>query len=274
MHHLARIEPVDDAHRGRVLTLGWKLLLNLSLMIIPVVLAGVFMPLLALVALVGSGKVLLLSAVAIPVAFAAQVSWAGTYPEWPMNQLLVWRLRRSCRRRMCGRSQQSWIDSARMVEWVPRENWSATKLDTARDVMLIDVSESGVRMEGDFATYTLPCASIIDVEVESIRPKGCFHCLHFVVITVRTEDGPTEFPLAYRDHQLGRLRSTHRMNQTQSLCQQIRNIATGGDFSFIDPEYDRRDRRDPSLLRVDQAACKVSQSTGDRMNPYATPRSL
>lgn len=276
--HLARVEPLGDEDGGKVLTIGWKLLLNLSLLLIPVMLVGLFVPILGLVAMFGSGKAVTASAIAIPIVFAAQVSWAGTYPEWPMNRLLVWRLRRRCRRRM--RKQQhhqpaaDWIATARMVEWVPRENWSATKLDTAQDVMLIDVSETRVQMEGDFASYSLPAGSIIDVEVESIRPKGCFHCLHFVVITARTETGPMEFPLAYRDHRLGRLRSHHREHQTRTLCEQIRSIACGGDFGFSDPEFAERIDNHAMRLRVDAAVHKESHPRKNRSNPYATPRSL
>lgn len=276
--HLARVEPLGDDVGGRVLTIGWKLLLNLSLLLIPVMLVGLFVPILGLVAMLGSGKAVTASAIAIPVVFAAQVSWAGTYPEWPMNQLLVWRLRRRCRRRMREQPHNEppaeWIETARMVEWVPRENWSATKLDTAQDVMLIDVNEAGIRMEGDFASYWFSAASIIDVEVESIRPKGCFHSLHFVVITARTETGPMEFPLAYRDHRLGRLRSQHRQHQTRALCDQIRSIACGGDFGFSDPEYAQRIANDPIRLRVDTADRSGSHRRENRTNPYATPRSI
>ena len=264
--HLARIEPVADGHAGRVLTLRWKLLLNLSLLLIPVMMVGLFVPILGLLALVGSGRAMLVAAVAIPVILAAQVSWAGTYPEWPMNQLLVWRLRRCCRRRMPGR-QFNWVDTARMVEWVPRENWSATKLDTAKDVMLIEINDSGIQMEGDFSSYVFPRASMIDVEVESIRPTGCFHQLHFVVITVRTEAGPMEFPLAYRDHRLGRLRSRHRLHQTRALCQQIRSIATGGDFSYSDPD-------DGRVLHAGHLRSPIAGPAQPSPNPYAAPRSI
>ena len=186
--HLARIEPVAATSAGRVLTLSWKLLLNASLLLIPMIIVGSFAPILALVLWFGSGKTVLAAAIAIPVIFATQIAWAGTYPEWPMNQWLVWRLRRSCRTRATSDhpkdDELDWIESARMVEWVPREHWNATKLDTAADVMLIDVGDGGVTLEGDFASYRFPPASIIDVDVESIRPTGCFHRLHFVVLTV------------------------------------------------------------------------------------------
>ena len=168
---LARVEPIDDRDAGRVLTFGWKLLLNASLLLMPVLMVALFIPILGLAVLIGSSKSLLVAAVVIPVIFATQISWAGTYPEWPMNQLLVWRLRRACRSRLRGPGS-AWIETARMVEWVPRENWNATKLDTAEDVMLIRIGDFGVEMEGDRSHYLFPPASIIDVQLETIRPSG------------------------------------------------------------------------------------------------------
>ncbi|QDV47369.1 hypothetical protein Enr13x_72780 [Stieleria neptunia] len=275
---LASITPVPEREAGRVLTLGWKLLLNASLLLVPVLMVGLVCPLFALSLWIGSGRALLASAVVLPLVVVAQVSWAGTYPEWPMNQWLVRRLRRSCRSRSRGTDERRlhWIETARLVEWVPRENWNATKLDTAEDVMLIHVDGRGVEMEGDFSRYRFPAASIIDVHVESVRPTGCFHRLHFVVLTARTEEGPLEFSLAYRDHRLGGLRSRHRQRQTEELCGEIRRIATGGDFSYRDPDLDRPagDRqlhRDPAHVGVEAPA---GQKAAVRLNPYAAPRSL
>lgn len=262
--HLADVRPIASSQAGRVLTLGWKLMLNASLLLMPVGMVVVlFIPIFGLALLIGTSQSLLLAAVAIPVVLVAQVTWAGTYPEWPMNQLLLWRLRRACRSRL-GDQYSDWIDQARMVEWVPRENWSATKLDTAEDVMLMRVDESGVRMEGDFFQYDFPSASIIDAEFESIRPTGCFHSLHFMVITVRTPDGPMEFPIAFRDHKLGQLRSRHRYQQTHELCQSIRSVATGGDFSYVDPAH----------RGVAVPAGRVTAANAGSANPYAAPRAL
>nr|WP_143547706.1 hypothetical protein [Rhodopirellula sp. SM50] len=294
---LASITPVPEREAGRVLTLGWKLLLNASLLLVPVLMVGLVSPLFVLSLWVGSGRALLASAVVIPLIVVAQISWAGTYPEWPMNQLLVRRLRRSCRSRSRTRTngaggqhphvpvaqapvdqgaRSHWIETARLVEWVPRENWNATKLDTAEDVMLIHVDDWGVVMEGDFSRYRFPAASIIDVHVESVRPTGCFHRLHFVVLTVRTEDGPLEFALAYRDHRLGGLRSRHRRRQTEALCGEIRRIATGGDFSYRDPDSDRLMHLDPTHVGVDAPAAQqaAAQRGAARLNPYAAPRSV
>lgn len=270
--HLARFEPLPRGESGRVLTLGWKLLLNASLLLIPALLASLLVPTLALLAWFGSDEMLLISAILIPMIFAIQIAWAGTYPEWPLNRLLTWRLRRSCLSRstclLNPGQRESWIRSARMVEWVPQEHWNTTRLDTARDVMLIEVTESGVIMEGDKARYYLPPDSILDSQFVSIRPTGCFHRLHFVILTVRTADGPIEFPIAYRDYGFGNLSSRRRREQTEQLCRQIGEIATGSESSFSDPDYEHR-------LRADQRHPSTSGGRRPResvANPYAAPK--
>ncbi|WP_182867206.1 hypothetical protein [Stieleria mannarensis] len=273
---LATVTPVPEPYAGRVLTIGWKLMLNASLLLAPVLMVGLVSPLFLLSAWVGSGVALLPAAVLVPLIIVGQISWAGTYPEWPMNQWLVRRLRRSLRMRPQGgldpeTRDHDWIQTARLVEWVPRENWNATMLDTAEDVMLIHIDEAGVAMEGDHSRYWFPAASIIDVGVESVRPTGCFHRLHFVVVTVRTADGPLEFALAYRDHRLGGLRSRHRRQQTIQLCNDIGRIATGGDFSYRDPGGEHRQRLDLGHVGVGKPG---AQSPRPQLNPYAAPRSV
>lgn len=280
--HLARITPVADAGTdfgggadlggGTVLSLRWKLFLNASLMLMPVMMFGLAVPIFGAGLLVGSGGTMFFAAASLVVALSAQFAWAGTYPEWPMNRLLVRRLRKACRSRLVSRSPASgrrrdWIDSARMVEWVPRENWGATRLDTAEDVMFIRIDDQGVELEGDVSFYHFPPASIIDVEVQSIRPAGCFHSLHFVILTIRSEDGPVEFPLSYRDHSIGRLRSSHRLRQTHELAQAIRGIASGGDLTLSDPDSEVRAVVDPAHIGAPGPA-------GVQMNPYAAPRSV
>ena len=153
-----------------------------------------------------------------------------------------------------------------MVEWVPRDSWGATRLDTAEYVIFIRVDHHGIEMEGDLSFYHFPPASIIDVETRSIRPTGCFHCLHFVILTVRSQDGPIEVPLSYRDHTMGRLRSRHRRNQTQTLALAIRGIATGGDLTFNAP--------DDRVRILDAAHLGRIGPNGAEINPYAAPRSV
>lgn len=182
--------------------------------------------------------------------------WLVSYPEWPANQHLRRRLVRAVLRRehdVVGFRQPA--GTQRMVEWVPREDWTATTLETASDVMLIQVDRSGIKMEGDRQRYIFPGACIIDVCVESIRPSGSFHQLHYVVLLARTESGPIEFPIAYRDHGWRSLSSKNRYEEAMELCQQIAAIATGGDFTYRHAGHDV-----PPLPKHQQ------------LNPFAAPR--
>ena len=235
--HLARVETLEKP--ARALTALWAIASTLFIGLTPAIMTAV--PLL----LIG------LLAVAIPslwttwpVLAAVTVSlgllgyWLISYPEWPTNRGLQWRLRRAIMRRPDTVVAAS--EEVRMVEWVPRENWNATRLETASDVMLICVDRDGLRMEGDRARYEFPPESIIDVSVESIRPAGCFHQLHFAVVIARTEDGPKEFPIAYRDHGLNSLASSIRRQHTVELCHSIASIAKGGDFTYPHPPHESR----------------------------------
>ncbi|MEL6105096.1 MAG: hypothetical protein AAFU85_03635 [Planctomycetota bacterium] len=252
--HLARITTLSS---GRALTTAWALGSTLFIGLTPV--------------LMTTAPVLLLSSLAVWVpqlwtaaAVGAAVSasllllgyWLISYPEWPANQGLRKRLVRAIRRRDPREiAAEEPLGAQRMVEWVPRDNWIATELETASDVMLIRVDECGIDMEGDKQRYRFPAAAIIDVGVESTRPAGCFHQMHFVVLWLRTETGPIEFPIAYRDHGLSSLASKIRYQDAMELCQRIANIATGGDFSYQHSTHET-----------------PSRPAHQPLNPFAAPR--
>ena len=264
--HLARIAPVEHPNAGTVLSLAWKLALNAALVTIPAATILIQLFLFWLGFRLSSATSLAVVFCGLLTVSAINAGWIGTYPEWPMNRWLEARLRRACRKRHENQTKMGWIENARMVEWVPRPNWSATKLETAVDVMLIRVRDDGVEMEGDSGRYFLPCGSIIDTLLESRRPSGCFHRLHYVILTVRTEAGPMELPLAYRDHRLGQLRSAHRQHAAAELCNSIARIATGGDFTYTDS-----DKRSPA---IDSGHDQVRAPSWDTPNPYASPRTV
>ncbi len=235
---------------------GWKIWLNLALIALPMLFGLLAAPVVLIGIWLGWGSAPWLLAISLLGVLGGQVMWAGSYPEWPMNLWLLGRLRNACRRRGCGR----WIETARMVEWVPRQRWTQTRLDTAEDVMLIRVAGHGIEMEGDRFRYHFPPASILDAHVESLRPSGCFHRLHFVTLTVRSERGPREFPLAFRDHRWSELRSSRRRDVTETLCRRVREIATGGDHFFSDPDW------------IDPPQRRVAKPKRRLRNPYAAPR--
>ena len=262
--HLAQITPVGSPNAGTVLSMRWKLGLNAALVAIPALIVSIELLMVWVGFRVRTPAALLFVALGLLSVTLINVGWVGSFPEWPMNRLLVWRLRRACRARKTSQGEKDWLASARVVEWVPRENWGATKLDTAADVMLLRVNDQGVEMEGDSSRYFFPPASIIDVFNESVRPVGCFHRLHYVIVVVRTSSGPMEFPLAYRDHRIGGLRSIRRECAAAGLRESIADIAVGSQSSatgwsngslFVDPSHEEIPK--PTLI--------------DR-NPYASPR--
>lgn len=266
--HLADIRPISGRDSATVLSLPWKCFLNASLVLMPMLMTLLIAPVIVMGMWFGWQSVPLLLGAGLLVVFLAQILWAGSYPEWPVNQSLVWRLRRTCRRRnRAGSGPGEWIETARMVELVPRDNWRQTRLDTAEDVMLIRVTDHGVMMEGDRFRYFFPPASILDAHVESLRPGGCFHRLHFAILTARTEHGPQEFPLAFRDHGWSELRSSRRYRATHQLCERILSIATGSDMSLTNPYA--ADEWTANSPHVGVAAPKQPNR-----NPYAAPRIL
>ncbi|MEO1616817.1 MAG: hypothetical protein AAFV88_13245, partial [Planctomycetota bacterium] len=179
--------------------------------------------------------------------------------EWPLNRSLDRRLRRAWRRRLLAgwQGRKPNVDSSRMVEYVPRELWTATQLDTAEDVGLLEIDSDSVTFFGEHSVYHFPAASLIDAQLESVRPKGCFHQLHFIVITARTETGPTEFPIALRDYSFGQLASPKRRADTNQICTQIQTLRQGFDFSVND-----------SSMNSSAASVESGQ-----VNPYAAPSS-
>lgn len=266
--HLATITPCPEGKSDRVLSFTWNLFGNAIMMAIPLVITAAAVAGGQLVAFSTGIAAIRLILPSIGLAIGLQVLWLVTFPEWPSNQILSWRLSRAIMRRqkerLSSRNTFEFEKTARMVEWVPRENWMVTRLETAEDIMLIDVSEQGVRMAGDRQSYFFPPASIIDVQAISIRPRGCFHKLHFAVLTIRTEKGPMEFPLSFRDAQLGGLRSAARLRDTMALQHSIETIASGGDFTYHDVS----------------AYCDQPHETTPPAakhpfeNPYASPRTV
>ena len=221
---LAQITAVDERQAGRVL--GVTRLLTHSTMMVLLQAGWTFLMLLGL--LVGrNDEAIGISLVVLAfVWMTTQFVFVFAYPEWPMNRLLCLRLRRS----VAGRDRPlvlPWDRNSRVVELVPRERWRKLSLETATDVMLIRVDQSGVWMTGDLFEYALPRESILSAELHSIRPPGWFTSTHMVILHVRTSQGPIELPISYRDHSLGSLISRKRRVAALDLVQRINHIARG-----------------------------------------------
>ena len=256
--HLATISPIDPGTAAQVLNLPSLLVHNAMLITI---LSGwvILMPLAWLY-----GPFINLLAVLIPCWVLATVVLAFIYPEWPINQLLCSRLRSAISRRP---NRPNWVmdPEHRVVELVPRVNWSGSQwaLETATDLLLLRIDSCGVQMEGDRDRYVLPHQSIMGAELHTIRPPGWFTDVHMVAIYARTESGPIEIPISYRDHRLGRLRCSRRRAEAIDLVDKINQVATGGtyqptaDASWFVHERHRR-----------------TYTPQQAINPYATPQDV
>ncbi|MEM0925151.1 MAG: hypothetical protein AAGJ83_03865 [Planctomycetota bacterium] len=266
--HVAVEYPLTDSENGGVLSFRWKLLLNFVMVCIPALMSLALLPVAWISASSQNWVISYVLPAAMVIAFAAQIRWAICYPEWPMNLFLTKRLRGVWRRRtkrgdVPSFTERLQFDRARMVEWVPRERWSATRLDTAEDVMLICPHANGLTFLGEKAIYDVPSAALIDVHIESVRPKGCFHLLHFAILTARTERAPIEFPIALRDHTFGNLRSSRRFRETLRLVEDIESRRLGDSMS------------DPFVwkLRNERSSSRPREIKGTT-NPYSVSHVL
>ena len=182
------------------------------------------------------------------------------YPEWPINLWLCGRLRRAVLER---EDHAGWVSrKQRVVELVPRDRWSQSLFETATDLLMIRVNDEGLWLEGDLHRYVLPAGSILSAELQPSRPPGWFTSVNMVVVYARTEDGPVELPIAYRDHSLGGLANSKRRIQAIELADQINRIARGSD-PFRE---DTIDSSSDGMMHVSRGR--------ESNNPYATPASL
>ena len=211
---------------------SWRLLGTtntlLSVALLFVVQCGYTVPLILGLLLVGAGRHAVGGALVTGglAWMFSQLALMRTFPEWPLNLLLCHRLKRRLRARST--TLVSEPGSLRIVELVPRENFrKQAMIETASDLMAIQVDDRGVWMSGDSWEYAIPRAAILSAQLESIRPSGWLTSCHVVVLVVRAEQGPTELLLCYRDHQLGRLTSRKRFHEALQLSDRISQIATG-----------------------------------------------
>ena len=265
-HHDARITPVESGHANRVLN-RWSLLRNFVVTQTLGFLYGVACCLLPLLATqffadaVNAGFEATLGLILLSTLCGAAAAMIGLN-LYGFPSLLI--DRRICRRflkTIKGRAD-SWISPSeappRVVEWVPRERWRKRLcLDTAIDLMIIQVDQRGVWMMGDRYQYELPAESILGAELEGFRPPCCSFEIYMVTIIVRTKEGPIELPISYRDYRWSELRGSRRRLQAMNLVEQINAAARGELF---------RPPRPPS---VDDAHEHLGWQPSN--NPYAAP---
>ncbi len=222
--HLAIITPVDRRESSKILSLSSLFAHSIGLAafqagwVVLIISASVT----AHFTLLGGAMILMTGLAWLVMQFALVFS----YPEWPLNRLLCWRLRNGIRKRKTASVSPDDPDT-RVVELVPRERWRRLSMETATDLMLMRIDDHGVWMTGDRHEYQLPKASIIDVTLQSSRPPGWFTPTHVVILVVRTESGPTELPISYRDHGLGNLGRAKRQHEAVEMVNAILAIASG-----------------------------------------------
>ncbi len=264
--HFARITPVDRQQAGKVLN-TWNLVWYNLLVFGFLVTIGVGWCFVLAVTGFLLGVLIGASAMASAV-FAALLVLVGyvcllflcfgfAYPEWPLNRVFCRQFLRSVEHRE-DPVRTPFDPLTRVVELVPRNRWHKKFcLDTATDLMMIRVDEQGVWMQGDHYRYELPAASILGAELESARPPGSYPMFR-VTLYVRTEAGPIDLPISYRDHSWGSLRSSRRRAQAEALAAQINGIATGHLY---------RPLQSPIISHRPTIACWSG-------NPYAAPGSI
>ena len=230
-HHYASVTAIDPNEAGRIMSRLALLRHTVMMFLLQTIWLWCLLPSMYLIKDRYPFSMNLLGYIGIAAALSflvAQIAAVMTYPEWPMNIRMCSRLRHAVQSRSDRSSQYNWSDdSLRVVELVLRERWNSMALDTATDLLLIHIGSQGVMMEGDCNRYWLPAESIVDVNVESIKPTGWYAQTHMVVIVARTNDGPIELPISYRDHGLGELRNSRRKLHAFELAQRINAIAKG-----------------------------------------------
>jgi hypothetical protein len=226
-NHLAQIKPVDRRYSQNLLGLAN---VSFSALVLTAFQAGWVLAMFAGLMMLGVNGWVAVGMLLIALAWLClQFALVFMYPEWPLNRLLAARLARGIAARPDPLVAPS-ADGVRVVELVPRSRWQKLALETATDLMLLRVDSRGVWMTGDRSEYSLPRDSILGAELHAVTPSGWFTATHMVILYVRTEDGPVELPVAYRDHGFGSLRSSRRRAQASELLGRILQIANGHRF--------------------------------------------
>lgn len=227
--HLAQISPVVNQRRGQVLNLK-NLVLNAVLLVL-IHTSWIFV-LFAVFFTTGSPRMLspALTALLLVLGIGFQVMINRCYPEWPLNHLVRRRLKRRLRR--CGHlpDKNKHTDLV-FAEWIPRDRWQGQHLDNAVDVMFARVEAGNLIMAGDQYHYLIPGASILDVEFQTVTLRGWMTPTHLVILTLRTEEGPIEMPMARRDFEFGSLRPSQRRLLTLQWCDELMSIARGSEYA-------------------------------------------
>jgi hypothetical protein len=273
--HLAIIDPVDDKYARRIICTSNAIQMNVLMVVystlwIPVLALGYFLARLS-TSSIGFFVTMAVAGIFVLLFTGALCVSLLNYPEYPVNQFLGWKVRRSLKRRADETGQflfdRSIIDDVEypVVDLIPRDRWRKVALETAVDIGVIQIGNDGVRIEGDVYRYDLPAESIFEARVESVVPIGWWCSAYMMIVYARTSSGPIELPMTIRDVRFGGLRSSRRRERAEAMVRQIQAIARGAEYQSPEPPVDA------SYARPESA--RLAGTTLDT-NPYAPPSAI
>jgi hypothetical protein len=114
--------------------------------------------------------------------------------------------------------------NARFVEILPRSSFA--KWGPAADIgfLAIDAANRQLLLEGDAKRYVMPADSIVSCEVESVQLESDqwgADQYFVVVLTVNTDSGIRELPLANKPLTFASRRMAERQAEAEELCEEI-----------------------------------------------------
>lgn len=114
--------------------------------------------------------------------------------------------------------------AARFVEILPRSSFA--KWGPAGDIgfFAIDLANRQLRLEGDVKRYVMPLASVVSCKVEAVRLESDqwgTDQYFVVVLSLNTDNGLRELPLAIKPLTLSRRRMPERQAEAEALCEAI-----------------------------------------------------
>lgn len=228
--YFGKITPVDSQYAGRTLNTWFCSWLLTRMIVVGII--GSLTPLLATATFCNwlnatPGTTLLVNGTVLVAIWSWMFLPGIAFPGCSMDRQLCRRLLKTVELR--DKPVVSPFDpDTRVVELVPRDRWQGKLcLDTATDLMMIRVDESGLWMKGDWFRYELPAESLLCAHVENLRSPGGFYQIFMIVVQVRTVDGTIELPISYRDHRWGCLRSSARFDQANQLADRINSVSKG-----------------------------------------------
>jgi hypothetical protein len=224
---VAQITGVPAPEAGRVLS-PLNVWIAAGLTLLPIVI-GIFSVLGGLgIGISVCNKVPVTAAVLIGMGLVGGVLSVVTlvaYQQFLAGRYLQWVARRAFARRTDSVVHPN-DPEAVFVDVIPRSHWGEVMLEPATDIgfFAIDHGRHELLFEGDLKRYRIPFESIESCQIEeySLGYEQWKADVHFItVLTVETDNGPREIPLAGRHLEFCSRRATERRVQANTFCSRI-----------------------------------------------------